>query len=199
MPTTNAEAKLGTDCLNHVDSIGPPNAHSCRNHVGWTDQLQRQRLLSDGTSWFIAYRGSPKQCRGRRARRRVVPSQTADSVVSNNRLTVVTTHATVANLTHLSTSWGNLCAFYEGGASGTVKEALEHVHNLQQHGCITCGSDATNGFEVSGGRLTVNVVHDPKCLAPELCPSNPSQPLKSVIDPFTWAGPEPHMPDDQMN
>ncbi|CAK7270434.1 hypothetical protein SEPCBS119000_004087 [Sporothrix epigloea] len=56
------------------------------------------------------------------------------------------------------------CAFFQKGASGTAQQAFDHIQNLLDHGCGTCGSDPTeDGNDVSTGELTVNAVHNPCC------------------------------------
>lgn len=56
-----------------------------------------------------------------------------------------------------------VCAFFQKGASGTIKEVSGYVAHLQKHNCVNCGSYATNGKNINDGELTVNYVDMPHC------------------------------------
>ncbi|EFX06550.1 killer toxin, kp4 [Grosmannia clavigera kw1407] len=57
---------------------------------------------------------------------------------------------------------GDICAFFQKGASGSAEEASALLQKLRNHGCKKCGSVPTgSGNNVDNGELTVNYVSSP--------------------------------------
>ncbi|CAF9930084.1 MAG: hypothetical protein ALECFALPRED_004512 [Alectoria fallacina] len=79
----------------------------------------------------------------------------------HNKILALGQGSTFSNGQHIACAGGTgqACAFYQNlVGTQTAAQAAQHVANLLDHGCKTCGSDPTDGSNVSNGELTVNWV-----------------------------------------
>ncbi|KAL1964723.1 hypothetical protein VTN77DRAFT_6749 [Rasamsonia byssochlamydoides] len=98
-----------------------------------------------------------------------------EAAIQNETLASIT-YSSGEQIGCVPVSLGAICAFYQAGASGNIRNALGYIEQLSNHGCKTCGSVPTKpGNDVSQGMLTVNYVSSEQ--------GNSGDPKEGIDDP----------------